>query len=94
MFSKETAPAGYLKDRGINDETIKSFRIGYASDSWQSVSTHLIERGFKKDDIEKVGLIKIKEDGSFYDRFRNRVMFPISDSSGRVIAFSGRIFYL
>lgn len=94
MFSKESAPREYLKDRGITNKTIESFRIGYAPSLWQSVSTHLIERGFKKEDIEKVGLVKIKEDSSFYDRFRSRIIFPISDSSGRVIAFSGRIFHI
>lgn len=107
-FIKESAPRSYLLSRGLSDETIKSFRIGFAPDSWQSVSTHLIKKGFNKKDLEKVGLIKIKEtkpvangspdsqsefkDGSFYDRFRSRIIFPISDSSGRVIAFSGRIF--
>jgi len=92
MFSKEKSAQKYLEDRGILNETMKSFQIGYAPDLWQSVSTHLTEKGFKKEDLEKVGLIKVKDDGSFYDRFRSRIMFPISDSSGRVIAFSGRIF--
>ncbi len=82
----------YLKSRGVSNKIIKIFRIGYAPDSWQSVSTHLIEKGFRKDDLVKVGLIKSKEGGNFYDRFRNRIIFPINDSSGRVIAFSGRIF--
>lgn len=91
-FGKEQAPRAYLINRGINDESIKSFRIGYAPDSWKSVSTHLLAKGFKKQDLEKVGLIKNKDDGSFYDRFRSRIIFPINDSSGRVIAFTGRIF--
>jgi len=81
----------YLKERGLNDDTISSFRIGYAPDKWRSVSDYLLKKGYKKEDLEIVGLIKTKEDG-FYDRFRSRIMFPISDSSGRVIAFSGRIF--
>lgn len=80
----------YLLDRGVNDESIKNFRIGYAPNVWKSVSDYLVKKGFSKDDMEKVGLIKNKEH-SFYDRFRGRIMFPISDSSGRVIAFSGRI---
>jgi DNA primase len=92
IFTQESAPRAYLKNRGIDDKTMKSFRIGFAQDSWKSVSTHLINKGFKKGDIEKVGLIKNKDDGSFYDRFRSRIIFPINDSSGRVIAFSGRIF--
>ncbi len=92
ILSKELAPQAYLKERGISKKMIKSFRIGYAPDSWQSVSTYLIEKGFEKEDLYKVGLIKNNERDSFYDRFRNRIIFPINDSSGRVIAFSGRIF--
>lgn len=81
----------YLLSRGVADATILMFRIGYVEDKWRSVSDHLISKGYKREDIETVGLIKTKDDG-FYDRFRSRIMFPISDSSGRVIAFSGRIF--
>jgi len=107
MFSINKEARSYLLGRGITDNSIKSFRIGYAPQSWNSIHDHLINKGYKKEDIEIVGLIKRKEaksitDGSpdtqsvfrdrFYDRFRGRIMFPISDSSGRVIAFSGRIF--
>ncbi len=89
----------YLLSRGLSNETIAQFRIGYAKDEWRSVSDYLIKKGYSKKDLETVGLIKIKESGgnsegenNSYDRFRSRIMFPISDSSGRVIAFSGRIF--
>lgn len=82
----------YLILRGINDESIKNFRIGFAKDGWRSLSTYLLDKGYKKSDLEIVGLIKTKEDGGYYDRFRERIIFPISDSSGRVIAFTGRIF--
>lgn len=88
----------YLHDRGLTDETINIFRVGFAKDEWRSVSEYLISKGFKESDIERAGLIKIGDkkdkDGkpTFYDRFRGRIMFPISDTSGRVIAFSGRIF--
>ncbi len=88
----------YLHDRGLTDETINTFRIGFAKDQWRSVSDYLIGKGFKESDIERAGLIKMGDkkdkDGksSFYDRFRGRIMFPISDTSGRIIAFSGRIF--
>lgn len=91
VLSQKPEARSYLLSRGIKDESISNFRIGYAEDKWRSVSDHLIKKGYKKEDIESVGLIKTKEDG-FYDRFRGRIMFPISDSSGRVIAFSGRIF--
>jgi DNA primase len=84
----------YLVSRGLRDETIKNFRIGYSLDGWSSLYNHLIKKGYKEKDIEIVGLIKKGKTDKFYDRFRSRIMFPISDSSGRVIAFSGRIFYL
>jgi DNA primase len=90
-FAKEPAARTYLRERGLSDITIGVFRIGFAPDNWRSVSDHLIKKGYKKEDIETVGLIKSSDQG-FYDRFRGRILFPISDSSGRVIAFSGRIF--
>ena len=81
----------YLKQRGLEDKTIKHFRIGFAPIGWRDVKEHLEAKGFTEFHIESVGLIKKTEKGS-YDRFRSRIMFPISDSSGRIIAFSGRIF--
>ncbi len=90
-FSKSNEARAYLLSRGLTDETIKSFRVGYARDGWRNLSDHLIKLGYKLKDLETVGLIKISEKG-MYDRFRSRIMFPISDSSSRVIAFSGRLF--
>ena len=81
----------YLKNRGLNDESIKNFRIGFISEDWRLLYSHLTNKGWQEAEIEKAGLIKKTEKG-YYDRFRNRIMFPISDSSGRVIAFSGRLF--
>lgn len=89
QFAKFPDIRAYLTSRGLTDETIKSFNIGYAPDGWRNISDYLIKLGYKQDDLEKVGLIKVSEKG-IYDRFRSRIMFPISDSSGRVIAFSGR----
>lgn len=90
-FSKNIEARSYLLGRGLNDVSIKSFRIGYAPESWNLLFDYLVKKGFKREDIEIVGLIKNK-DNRFYDRFRGRIMFPINDSSGRVIAFTGRIF--
>ncbi len=81
----------YLKKRGLEDKTIKDFRIGFIKSDWRPLYSHLSQKGFIDTELEKAGLIKKTENG-FYDRFRGRIMFPISDSSGRVIAFSGRIF--
>ncbi len=82
----------YLEKRGVDTGLIKRFRIGFAPDSWDVMLNHLTNAGFDKEDIEKVGLIKKKEgNNSYYDRFRNRIIFPIEDSARRVVAFSGRI---
>jgi DNA primase len=82
----------YIQGRAITDETCKAFRIGWAPDGWRNLHAHLRSKNYSDVLIEKAGLAKKKEGGNeFYDRFRGRVMFPISDSSGRVIAFTGRI---
>lgn len=81
----------YLKNRGLNDESIKNFRVGFVKNDWRELYSYLTGRGFKDSELEKAGLVKKTEKG-FYDRFRGRIMFPISDSSGRIVAFSGRIF--
>jgi DNA primase len=91
MFVDNKEARSYLLNRGLNDSSIQTFRIGYAPESWNAVYDHLTKKGYRKEDIETVGLIK-KKDDRFYDRFRGRIMFPINDSSGRVIAFSGRLF--
>ncbi len=84
----------YLHSRGAKDETIKEWRLGYASANWSDTSAHLVGRGFTKDDIADAGLASKSEKrpGEIYDRFRGRIMFPIFDTTGRVIAFSGRFF--
>lgn len=81
----------YLSKRGLTDETVRLFRLGFASSNWRDLRDYLLTKKYSEVHIEKAGLIKYGEKGS-YDRFRSRIMFPISDSSGRVIAFSGRIF--
>lgn len=98
-FEKDPKPRAYLLGRGMTDASIKNFKIGFVKDEWRSLLDYLIDKGYKREDIEIVGLIKKSEkketenySNNFYDRFRSRIMFPISDSSGRVIAFSGRIF--
>ncbi len=80
----------YLRLRGLTEKSIKDFRIGFAINDWRLLYFYLQKKGFTDVEIEKAGLAKKSEKG-FYDRFRNRIMFPINDSSARVIAFSGRI---
>ncbi len=86
----------YLKKRGIKNETIKDWRIGFAPDEWRLLFEHLKSKGFSEEELFKAGLIKKKEERKegqdlYYDVFRGRIIFPIFDSAGRVIAFSGRI---
>lgn len=81
----------YLKSRELNDKSIEDFRIGFANLDWRLLYSYLKTKGFSDLEIEKAGLAKKSEKG-FYDRFRGRIMFPIADSSGRIVAFSGRIF--
>ena len=81
----------YVKKRGITDATREEFRIGWAPKGWQNLIDHLRSKKFPDALIEKAGLGKKTDEGKFYDRFRGRIVFPINDSSGRVIAFSGRI---
>ncbi len=92
-YAKSNSAVGeYLHGRGLTDETIKKFRIGYAPNEWRLASDHLRQKGFTDQEIEKAGLTKPTEGKSPYDRFRGRVMFPIFDTNGRVVAFSGRVF--
>lgn len=82
----------YVAKRGLTPETVEKFRIGFAPQSWDFLLNALTQKGFHKEDIERAGLaIKNQDKGSHYDRFRSRIMFPITDSAGRVIGFGGRI---
>ena len=81
----------YLKERGITEETQKTFRLGYAPDSWEALSSYLRHKGATQDQIVRSGLVVKKEEGSgSYDRFRGRLMVPVLDVQSRPIAFGGR----
>ncbi|MFN2132366.1 MAG: DNA primase [Anaerolineae bacterium] len=81
----------YAAARGLSADTMNTFGVGYAPDAWRAVSNHLIERGYARQDLLEVGLIVARDDGGFYDRFRDRLIVPIRDTRGRVIGFGGRI---
>lgn len=80
----------YFKLRGVSVETIKRFGLGYAPNQWNLLTSHLLSKGFKERDMVDAGVILRSEKGSYYDRFRNRIIFPIIDIRNRVIAFGGR----
>ena len=92
LFSeKGKAALDYLHNRGLNDDTIKTYHIGFAPDSWDTLSNTIKTSSFKDNVYEKTGLF-IKTDRGWRDRFRSRIMFPIYHQSGKAIAFGGRIF--
>lgn len=81
----------YITGRGVEGKTIHTWRIGFALDAWRSLKEHLASKGYSEEAMLKAGLIKRTDDAKeSYDVFRNRIMFPIADTSGRVVAFSGR----
>jgi len=92
LFSKEGRSAlDYLNERGLSEDIIKQFKIGFAKDSWDHLVSKVKGKGFTKNQISQSGLFTLSDKGVF-DRFRSRIMFPIFHPSGKVIAFGGRIF--
>ena len=83
----------YLLKRGIKEETIKKWRLGYSPDTWQGLSDFLVGRGYTRDEIVRAGLAVQSEKGNNpYDRFRGRIIFPIFDLNSQIIGFGARIF--
>ncbi|HEY4507939.1 MAG TPA: DNA primase [Candidatus Paceibacterota bacterium] len=82
----------YAADRGLTDETVDRFRVGFAPNEWRYATEACRAKGFSDEEIEAAGIGKKGDDGkSFYDRFRGRLIFPILDGDGKPIAFAGRI---
>lgn len=83
----------YLLKRGITEESIKKWRLGYSPDTWQGLSDFLVGRGYTRDEIIRAGLAVQSEKGNNpYDRFRGRIIFPILDLNSQVIGFGARVF--
>ncbi|PAQ13304.1 DNA primase [Bacillaceae bacterium SAOS 7] len=83
----------YLQERRFTKNEIEAFQIGWSLPQWDFTTTFLQKRGFSLEELERAGLIIQKEDGSYFDRFRGRIMFPLHDDKGKVVAFSGRALY-
>ncbi len=81
----------YLKGRGLSDEIIETFGLGYAPDARDALIHYLKSKGRTEDHLRQAGLIAEREDGSIYDKFRHRIIFPIRDARGRLAGFGGRI---
>jgi DNA primase len=85
------AVRSYLARRKVMPETIKEFRLGFSPDAWETIKNYLAGKGYAEKELVEVGLIIEKEEGGSYDRFRNRLMFPICDIQGRVTGFGARV---
>lgn len=81
----------YFKERGFREDTIKKFQLGYSLDKWDALYQEAIQSGYKKEYLEKTGLVIAYENGKVNDRFRGRVIFPVHTLSGKVVAFGGRV---
>jgi DNA primase len=81
----------YLLSRGFSEETLESFEIGYAPSSWDASKNYLLSKGYSAGELEHAGMLSTRDGGSAYDRFRNRIMFPIRDHRGRMSGFGARI---
>ena len=89
LRANDNAGMRYVINRGLTKETLHDFGIGYADESWNSLYNYLKAKGYKEEVMLKLGLIS-ESKGRYYDRFRNRVIFPIQNTAGKVIAFGGR----
>ncbi|WP_203361722.1 DNA primase [Bacillus sp. REN10] len=83
----------YLQERGFTEQEVEAFQIGWSLPQWDFTTAFLQKRGFSLEELERAGLIIQKDDGSYFDRFRGRIMFPLHDERGKVVAFSGRALY-
>lgn len=96
-FARQLAsPAGkavrdYLQKRAVTEETVRQFRLGYAPDAWRSLADDMEGSGLSLKMAEQAGLVIAGKEGSFYDRFRGRLIFPIENAFGEIVAFGGRV---
>ncbi|MDD4352204.1 MAG: DNA primase [Candidatus Gracilibacteria bacterium] len=94
LFAEEGREAlQYLHERGLTDETIRKFELGFATEDWNKLSKHLEQKGYSQEEIVSAGLAlwRDRKTDGIYDRFRKRIIFPLSNSQSQVLAFTGRI---
>ena len=85
-----SAALDYLHNRGLTDDTIETFELGYAPPGWETSHPQLIKKGYSAQDLIEAGVASERDTGGMYDRFRNRIMFPIRDSRGKMAGFGAR----
>jgi len=88
---ESAAAAEYVRRRGLSSATVKRFGIGFAPDSWDELIRAMTEKGYEKGELLDAGLVVKNKSGGLYDRFRNRLMFPIINVRGEVVGFGGRV---
>jgi DNA primase len=81
----------YLQERGLTEDTIKQWHLGYAPDGFDKLSLHLKKAGYAEHEIKQSGLVVVKERGDYFDRFHQRLMFPLHDVHGQIVGFTGRL---
>ena len=81
----------YLRQRGLADEALESFEVGYAAAAWEACTNHLRDRGYTREEMLQAGIVSERESGGVFDRFRNRIMLPIRDPQGRMAGFGARV---
>lgn len=91
-----TTPPGqqaqsYLNKRGLKNETIEAWGLGYAPHAWEAAKSYFLQKGYSEQELRDAGMVSEREGGGTYDRFRNRIMFPIRDERGRMVGFGARI---
>lgn len=93
LLEEKAGEAGrnYLQSRGVDGESARVYRLGFAPDSWDGLARYLERKSIPLEDAEKIGLLRKRERGGYYDGFRNRLLFPITDMHGRPIGFGGRV---
>ena len=91
QLEQSTETLNYLKERGLKKETIEEFELGLAPNKFDDLSRYLTNSGYDIKDVERAGLIFKTERGSYVDRFRERIMFPLYNHFGKVVGFSGRV---
>lgn len=92
LMQKNNPGYKYLVKRGLDEKTIKNFGLGYSLDSWDALKNYLQKSGYSIEEIKECGLVgQSKKNNNYFDKFRNRVMFPIFDYKGNVIGFGGRV---
>jgi DNA primase len=90
QMRKNQTAIDYFKQRGLTGQTVQEFQLGFAPDGWSNLLAHAAGQGIGREALIACGLAVPKDGGSAYDRFRGRIMFPLFDMSGKVIAFAGR----